>query len=51
LTYELFYNPKTAQHLKQAQIVEIDSRIAKLEQLIGYSSGDNVDSLVSDPMQ
>ncbi|KAI9283951.1 Dynamitin-domain-containing protein [Umbelopsis sp. AD052] len=45
LTYELFYNPKTAQHLKQAQIVEIDSRIAKLEHLIGYSSGDNVDSL------
>ncbi|CAO3691610.1 unnamed protein product [Umbelopsis ramanniana] len=45
LTYELFYNPKTAQHFKQAQIVEIDSRIAKLEQLIGYSSGDNVDSL------
>lgn len=51
MTYELFYNPKTAQHFKQAQIVEIDSRIAKLEQLIGYSSGDNVDSLVSSSMQ
>ncbi|KAH8554322.1 Dynamitin-domain-containing protein [Umbelopsis sp. PMI_123] len=45
LTYELFYNPNTAQHLKQAQIADIDSRIAKLEQLIGYSSGDNVESL------
>lgn len=47
MTYELFYNPNTAQHLKQAQIAEIDSRIAKLEQLVGFSSGDNVDSLVS----
>ncbi|KAM3578938.1 hypothetical protein VKS41_008477 [Umbelopsis sp. WA50703] len=45
LTYELFYNPNTAQHLKQAQIADIDSRIAKLEQLVGFSSGDNVDSL------
>jgi hypothetical protein len=44
----LFYNPNTAQHLKQAQIADIDSRIAKLEQLVGFSSGDNVDSLVSD---
>ncbi|KAG2171416.1 hypothetical protein INT43_009077 [Umbelopsis isabellina] len=47
LTYELFYNPNTAQHLKQAQIADIDSRIAKLEQLVGLSSGDHVDSLPS----
>ncbi|KAJ2955622.1 hypothetical protein NQZ79_g8401 [Umbelopsis isabellina] len=47
LTYELFYNPNTAQHLKQAQIADIDGRIAKLEQLVGFSSGDNVDSLPS----
>lgn len=47
LTYELFYNPNTAKHLKQAHIAEIDGRIARLEQLIGYSSGDNVETLVS----
>lgn len=46
LTYELFYNPNTAQHLKQAQIAEIDSRIARLEQIVGYGSGDNVETLV-----
>jgi len=45
LTYELYYNPNTAKNLKQANVTEIDSRIARLEQLVGYSSGDNVETL------
>ncbi|GAB5587998.1 hypothetical protein Unana1_02898 [Umbelopsis nana] len=45
LTYELYYNPITAKNLKQANVTEIDSRIARLEQLVGYSSGDNIETL------
>ncbi|KAI8145764.1 Dynamitin-domain-containing protein [Fennellomyces sp. T-0311] len=47
LTYELFYTPETAKMHKESKVSDIDERIAKLESLVGSSSGRGLDDLPS----
>ncbi|KAI9258822.1 Dynamitin-domain-containing protein [Phascolomyces articulosus] len=45
LTYELYYTPETAKIHKESKVADIDERIAKLESLVGSSSGHGLDDL------
>ncbi|KAL1929487.1 hypothetical protein VTP01DRAFT_1625 [Rhizomucor pusillus] len=45
VTYELYYTPETAKLRKESKLTDIDERIAKLESLIGTSSGHSLDGL------
>ncbi|CAO3593976.1 unnamed protein product [Absidia cylindrospora] len=45
VTYELYYTPETIKAQQQGTVVEIDERIAKIEKLVGTSSGQGFDSI------
>lgn len=47
VTYELFYTPETVKMQKESKVADIDERIAKIESLVGSSSGNGFDDLVS----
>lgn len=47
VTYELFYTPEMSKMQKESKLSDIDDRIAKIEKLIGSSSGHTVEDLVS----
>ncbi|KAI9243527.1 Dynamitin-domain-containing protein [Sporodiniella umbellata] len=45
VTYELFYTPEISKLQKESSLSDIDDRIAKIEKLIGSSSGQTVEDL------
>ncbi|CAO3660970.1 unnamed protein product [Rhizopus stolonifer] len=45
VTYELFYTPEMSKMQKESKLSDIDDRIAKIEKLIGSSSGHTVEDL------
>ncbi|CDS06745.1 hypothetical protein LRAMOSA09272 [Lichtheimia ramosa] len=45
VTYELFYTPEAVKMHKESKVAEIDERIAKIESLVGSSSGNGFDDL------
>ncbi|ORZ23985.1 Dynamitin-domain-containing protein [Absidia repens] len=45
VTYELYYTPETIKAQQQGRVVDIDDRIAKIEKLVGTSSGQGFDSI------
>ncbi|ORZ12210.1 Dynamitin-domain-containing protein [Absidia repens] len=47
VTYELYYTPEAANAHQQGRVVDIDERIAKIEKLVGTSSGQGFDSIPS----
>ncbi|CAO3589760.1 unnamed protein product [Absidia cylindrospora] len=47
VTYELYYTPEAAKAHQQGRVVDIDDRIAKIEKLVGTSSGQGFDSIPS----
>ncbi|RUP48336.1 Dynamitin-domain-containing protein [Jimgerdemannia flammicorona] len=47
ITYELFYTPDTVKITTLAKTAEMDDRIARIERLVGSSSGQNFGDLVS----
>ncbi|OBZ89343.1 Dynactin subunit 2 [Choanephora cucurbitarum] len=47
VTYELYYTPEAAKMQKESKLSDIDERIARIEKLVGSSSGQALDELPS----
>lgn len=47
VTYELYYTPETAKMQKESKLSDVDERIARIEKLVGSSSGQALDEMPS----